>query len=129
MPINEMRASKILVAEDQTDLREMIALTLRMAGHEVSAEPDGQAALRTAQQIHPDLIILDVHMPLLTGFEVCQLLQADETLRDVRILLISAMANDEEIQAGLNAGAHEWIRKPFELGHLIQRVDALLTES
>lgn len=129
MPTNETRACKILIAEDQSDLRDMIALTLRMAGHEVAAEPDGQAALRTAQQIHPDLIILDVHMPLLSGFEVCQLLQADETFRDIRILLISGMANNEEIQAGLKAGAREYIRKPFEIGHLIQRVDALLAEA
>ncbi len=68
-------------------------------------------------------------MPLLSGFEVCELLQADETFRDIRILLISDMANNEEIQAGLKAGAREYIRKPFELGHLIQRVDALLTEA
>lgn len=129
MPTNETRPCKILIAEDQSDLREMIALTLRMAGHEVAAETDGQAALRTAQETHPDLIILDVHMPLLSGFEVCQLLQADETSRDIRILLISGMANNEEIQAGLNAGAREYIRKPFELGHFIQRVDALLTEA
>jgi len=127
MPANETHACKILIAEDQSDLREMIASTLRMAGHEVAAEPDGEAALRTAQQIHPDLIIMDVHMPLLSGFEVCAQLKADKAFLDVRILLISGMANNQEIQAGLNAGAQEYIRKPFELGHF-QRVDALLTE-
>lgn len=122
----QTRAAKILVAEDQEDLREMISATLRLAGHRVTSVPDGEAALRLAQQSQPDLIILDMHMPLLTGWQVCEKLRADQSLRSTPILLISGLANDDEIRAGLLAGAQEYIRKPFELSQLMQRVEALL---
>ncbi len=118
--------SKILIAEDQADLREMIVLTLRLAGHDVADAPDGEAALLMARQSQPDLIILDMHMPLLTGWQVCEKLRADQSMQSTPILLISGMANSEEIQAGLQAGAQECMRKPFELSQLMQRVEALL---
>ncbi len=121
--------SKILIAEDQADLREMIVLTLRLAGHDVADAPDGEAALLMALQLRPDLIILDMHMPLLTGWQVCEKLRADQSMHRTPILLISGMADREEIQAGLQAGAQECMRKPFELSQLMQRVEALLPAS
>lgn len=121
--------AKILVADDQTDLLEMIRTTLGMSGHEVIAVADGELALRAAAEFGPDLIIVDAHMPGLSGPEVCARLQAEAGLRGAPILLISGMASTEEIQAALEAGALEYLRKPFELSHLIERVDALLTEA
>lgn len=119
--------SKILIAEDQSDLREMMGLTLEMAGYQVSTAPDGEAALRGASEFQPDLIIMDVHMPGLTGCEVCAQLLSLGILPHIPVLLISGMANNEEIQSALASGAHEYIRKPFELDHLISRVDTLLS--
>jgi CheY-like chemotaxis protein len=118
--------TKILIAEDQADLREMMGLTLELAGYQVSTAADGEAALRHAAQLHPDLIIMDVHMPGLTGCEVCAELLNRGLLPHIPVLLISGMANNDEIQTALNAGANEYLRKPFELDHLIQRVGALL---
>ena len=124
-----IRPTKILVAEDQTDLREMIAFTLQLAGHEVISAADGQEAIAQAKESRPDLIILDLHMPRLTGYQVCEKLKARDEFSETPILIISAKGNSDEVQAGLDAGAQEYIRKPFELDHLMQRVDALLTNA
>jgi DNA-binding response OmpR family regulator len=118
---------KILVAEDQSDLREMIGLTLSMAGYQVNTAPDGEAALREAAQFQPDLIILDVHMPGLSGCQVCAELQKESDLQRIPVLLMSGQASNEEIHTGLEAGAQEYIRKPFELNQLIERVGVLLS--
>ncbi|MGH2581681.1 MAG: response regulator transcription factor, partial [Anaerolineales bacterium] len=82
-----------------------------------------------AQESRPDLIILDLHMPRLTGYQVCEKLKARDEFSQTPILIISAKGNSDEVQAGLDAGAKEYIRKPFELDHLMQRVDALLTNA
>jgi DNA-binding response OmpR family regulator len=117
----------ILVAEDQTDLRDMITASLELSGHRVIATSDGQQAIEQAEEQHPDLIILDLHMPRVNGFEVCERLKAQETFRRVPILIMSAGGSREQIRASLDAGAQEYLAKPFDLDHLIQRVDALLT--
>ena len=119
--------AKILIAEDQADLRQMIALTLELAGHQVVAAQDGEIAVQQAKETLPDLIILDLHMPGLNGAQVCERLKALDEFYGTPILIISAVANTDEVQAGLNAGAREYIRKPFELDHFMQRVEALLT--
>lgn len=108
------------------DLREMIAFTLRLAGHQVVAAADGEKALEQAQDTLPDLIILDLHMPRMTGYEVCQRLKALEDFKETPVIIISAKGNPDEIQAGIDAGATEYIRKPFPIESLTQRVEALL---
>ncbi|HSS96594.1 MAG TPA: response regulator transcription factor, partial [Terriglobales bacterium] len=118
--------AKILLAEDQADLREMIAVTLRMAGHDVLAAPDGGAALQAAQASSPDLIIMDIHMPVLDGLQVCEQLREVEALSKVPVMLMSSLPIDQAQVTGEQVGANEYLRKPFELSHLIQRVDALL---
>ena len=130
MPKNKQptRMAKILIAEDQADLRQMIALTLELAGHQVVAAQDGEIAVQQAKETLPDLIILDLHMPRLNGAQVCERLKALDEFYGTPILIISAVANTDEVQAGLNAGAREYIRKPFELDHFMGRVEALLTQ-
>jgi len=121
-----LNMARILVAEDQSDLREMISFTLRLAGHQVVATNDGAEALQQAQDTQPDLIILDLHMPRLTGYEVCRQLKALEDFKDTPVIIISAKGSPDEIQAGLDAGASEYIRKPFPIENLTSRVRALL---
>ena len=118
--------ARILVAEDQNDLREMISFTLRLAGHQVVATTNGAEALQQAQDTQPEFIILDFHMPRLTGFEVCRQLKELEDFKDTPVIIISAMGSAEEIQAGMEAGASEYIRKPFPIENLTSRVKALL---
>ena len=120
---------KILLAEDQVDLREMIALTLRLSGYEVLATEDGEQAFQQATASLPDLIILDLEMPFLNGWEVCRRLKARQDFASTPVVIISSHGDPVEIENSLNAGAREFIQKPFELNHLIGRVAALLTES
>lgn len=120
--------TKILLAEDQIDLREMIALTLRLSGYEVLATEDGAQAYQQATSALPDLIILDLEMPFLSGSEVCRRLKARQELAGTPVLIMSSHGDPLVIQDSLNAGAREYIRKPFELDQLLQRVDTLLTE-
>ncbi len=120
---------KILVAEDQIDLREMIALTLRLSGYEVLATEDGEQAFREATASFPDLIILDLDLPLLSGREVCRRLKARQGFADTPVVIISSHSDSMEIVNSLNAGARAYIRKPFELDQLMERVATLLTEN
>lgn len=118
--------ARILIAEDQVDLRDMIAFTLRLGGHQVVATADGAQALQQAHDTLPDLIILDIHMPRMTGQQVCQQLKSLKRFEHVPIIMLSAKGNQDEIQASLDAGATEYIQKPFPVEQLTQRVDALL---
>lgn len=119
---------KILIVDDQPELLEMIRAGLSLAGYKVRTAPDGQAALQAAAQFWPDLVIMDVNMSGLSGAALCAQLRQLAGTRQVPILLISAMATAEQLQATLQAGAREYLRKPFEIGHLLQRVDALLSQ-
>src|SRR5690554_1262208 len=120
---------RILIADDQSDLLEMIRLSLSLSGHEVLTAPDGDAALQAAADFWPDLIIVDAQMPGPGGPALCARLHELGAAQDTPILLISGMADCAEIQAALAAGAQEYLRKPFELNDLLQRVDALLSQA
>jgi DNA-binding response OmpR family regulator len=117
---------KILIAEDQEDLREMIAQTLRLSGYEVVSSQDGEHAFQQAKSVQPDLIILDYELPGLNGRHVCKKLKSLDAFTDTPIVMISSYGNARYMERSLEAGAEEFIRKPFELNHLIERVDSLL---
>jgi DNA-binding response OmpR family regulator len=121
-----MVSTKILIAEDQDDLRDMIAQTLRISGYEVTATDDGENAYQQAKSTQPDLIILDYELPGLNGRQVCMRLKAMEAFSSTPILIISSYGSPRYVEASLQAGAQEFIRKPFELTHLIDKVDTLL---
>lgn len=118
--------TRILIAEDQSDLREMIAQTLRLSGYDVVAAEDGERAYQEAKSSQPDLIILDYELPGLNGRQVCKRLKAMDAFSHTPILIISSYGNPRHVEASLEAGAEEFIRKPFELAQLIDRVDTLL---
>ncbi|HEY4717989.1 MAG TPA: response regulator [Anaerolineales bacterium] len=120
---------KILIAEDQADLREMIALTLRLAGFEVVAAADGEQAYQQANVALPDLIILDLELPHLSGSEVCKKLKARQAFANTPVVIMSSHDNPVEIENSLRAGAREYIHKPFELNFLMDKVVTLLTEN
>jgi DNA-binding response OmpR family regulator len=119
--------ARILIAEDQADLRDMIAFTLRLEGHQVVPCGDGLEALTKAEDNHPDLFILDIHMPGLTGYELCRQLKAKPHFSKTPIIIISAKGQQDEIQAGMDAGAQVYIRKPFAPTDLLLNVKSLLT--
>jgi two-component system alkaline phosphatase synthesis response regulator PhoP len=116
----------ILVAEDERDIRELIAFTLRFGGFEVEEAINGIEAVEKARKLRPDLIILDVRMPRKTGYEACQeLKEADET-RDIPIVFLSAKGQETEIKQGMELGAVDYILKPFEAEQLPKRMAEIL---
>jgi len=118
--------SKILVVEDERDIRDLIEFTLRFAGFEVVSVTSGIEALERAPLEQPDLIILDVRMPKVTGYEVCRRLKEDPTTSAIPIVLLSAMGQETEIEQGLASGAVEYIVKPFAPDELIHQVRDIL---
>jgi CheY-like chemotaxis protein len=116
----------ILVAEDERDIRELIAFTLRFGGFEVEEVTNGIEAVERARQLHPDLILMDVRMPKKTGYEACQeLKEADET-KDIPIVFLSAKGQEAEIKQGMGLGAVDYILKPFETEQLPKRITEIL---
>lgn len=120
--------ARILIAEDEPDIRELVAFTLRFAGHEVTAASNGEDALNLASQIVPDIIIMDVRMPKMTGYDACRAMKADVVLKDIPVVFLSAKGQDSEIQTGLDVGAEEYLLKPFAPDQLVERVKAILAK-
>ncbi len=119
--------AKILIAEDEPDIRELVLFMLRFAGYEVVAATNGEEAVQTASREIPDLILLDVRMPRMTGYDACRLIKANPALRDVPIVFLSAKGQESEIQSGLDAGAEEYLLKPFSPAELTNRVRGILS--
>jgi DNA-binding response OmpR family regulator len=120
--------AKILIAEDEPDIRELVAFTLRFAGYEVVAAPNGEDAVQLASREFPDLILMDVRMPRMTGYDACRVMKADPDLKDIPIVFLSAKGQEAEVQTGLDAGAEEYLLKPFAPDQLTDRVRAILSK-
>ncbi len=120
--------TKILIAEDERDIRDLITFTLRFANYDVVAASNGEEAVALARQEVPDLILMDVRMPRMTGYEACTLIKAESNLKDIPIIFLSAKGQDSEVQAGLQAGAVEYLLKPFAPDQLTARIQAILAQ-
>lgn len=120
--------AKILIADDERDIRDLVAFTLRFAGHEVVACGNGEEAYLTAGKELPDLILMDVRMPRMTGYEACEKMKADPTLKDIPVVFLSAKGQESEIRTGMSVGASEYLLKPFAPMELTQRVTELLAQ-
>jgi DNA-binding response OmpR family regulator len=120
--------AKILIAEDERDIRDLVAFTLRFAGHEVFAAANGAEAVEMAPNVNPDLILMDVRMPRMTGYEACKAMKANSDLKDIPVVFLTARGQESEIQQGLDAGAEEYLLKPFAPDHLTTRVKAILAK-
>ncbi len=120
--------AKILIAEDERDIRDLVAFTLRFAGYEVFAASNGEEAVDMAPKVNPDLILMDVRMPRMTGYEACRIMKLNADLRDIPIVFLSAKGQENEIQQGLDAGAEEYLLKPFAPDQLTSHVKAILAK-
>lgn len=118
--------SKVLIAEDERDIRELITFTLRYHGHEVMAASNGEEALELALKEHPDLVLLDIRMPRMNGYEVCRSIKKNEVTKHIPIVFISAKGQEAEVKQGLDAGATDYILKPFSPDQLVERVAQVL---
>jgi CheY-like chemotaxis protein len=128
MRSNEDSMAKILIAEDERDIRDLVAFTLRFAGHEVVVATNGEEAVKMAPEVDPDLILMDVRMPRMTGYEACKVMKANPDLKDIPIVFLTARGQESEIQQGLDAGAEEYLLKPFAPDQLTTRVKAILAK-
>jgi PAS domain S-box-containing protein len=117
--------ARILLADDNADMRQYVQRLLR-EHYEVVAVPDGESALKSARKRRPDLILSDVMMPRMDGFELLRVVRADENLKDVPVILLSARAGEESRVEGLDAGADDYLVKPFSARELTARVGSSL---
>jgi DNA-binding response OmpR family regulator len=120
--------AKILIAEDERDIRDLITFSLGFAGYEVIAASNGEEAVSLARQEIPDLILMDVRMPSMTGYEACVIMKADAKLKDIPVIFLSAKGQDSEVQAGLQAGAADYLLKPFAPDQLTARIQMVLAQ-
>ena len=120
--------AKILVADDEIDILDLIGFTLQYSGHQVWRALDGESALEQARKVQPDLIVLDVRMPGLTGYEVCQELKRGEATQAIPVVFISAKGQEAEVGQGMGLGAEDYILKPFAPDQLVRRLEQILSQ-
>ena len=118
--------AKILIAEDERDIRDLIAFTLQFAGHTVITANNGEEAVQLTLQLIPDLVLTDVRMPKMTGYEACKLIKADPTTRHIPVVFLSAKGQEAEVQTGLDSGGDEYLLKPFAPDQLTRKVAEIL---
>jgi two-component system alkaline phosphatase synthesis response regulator PhoP len=117
---------KVLIADDEPNIVISLEFLLRREGFEVLVAVDGEEALARARAERPDLVLLDVMMPRMNGFDVCQALRADRDLDGMRIVMLTAKGRDTEVSKGLALGADAYVTKPFSTKDLVQQVRSLL---
>jgi CheY-like chemotaxis protein len=120
------RPFRVLVAEDEADIRFMTCFTLRYGGFEVIEAVDGAQALELAQQTAPDLILLDAKMPRLDGYETCRQLKALPAVQHIPVVFVSALGQEQEIARGRRAGAVDYLLKPYVPEDLIKKIRGIL---
>ena len=101
--------ARILIAEDEEDIRNLIGFTLNFGGHQVIATANGEQALQAILEDTPDLVLLDVRMPRMSGYEACEKIKSNQLTKDIPVVFLSAKGQENEIQTGLERGAREYI--------------------
>jgi DNA-binding response OmpR family regulator len=118
--------AKILIIEDEATLAETLAENLAEEDHDVVTASDGESGLAKAREVRPDLIILDIMLPILDGLSVCRILRKDANLSSVPIIMLTARGTEVDKIIGLESGADDYVTKPFALGEFLARIRALM---
>lgn len=121
----EEEATRVLVIDDDLDTRVLLARRLQKAGYEVETRANGEEALHDLGTISPDVILADWMMPLMTGPELCRRLRSTTAYRDVPFVLLTARSLENDVVEGFEAGANDYIVKPFTIGELSARIESL----
>lgn len=119
----------ILIAEDEPDTANLLQFHLQRRGYRTTVAADGFNALNLTFEGHPDLVILDLMLPKLHGFEVCRMLKASPSTRGIPVFMLTAVASTESKVEGFNVGANDYMTKPFEIPELLARIASLLQRS
>ena len=122
-------SKNILVVEDDLDIRELISFNLANEGHQVFEANDGEVGIDKARNNNPDLILLDLMLPGIQGLDVCRVIKSDQETKEIPIIMVTALGQEEDIVKGLETGADDYITKPFSIKVLIARVNAVLKRS
>ena len=117
---------KILVVDDEKALVSLVTLHMQMAGYEVFFANDGWSALDICKRDKPDLVILDLMLPKLNGWEVCRRIKEDDSIKDIAVLMLSARSEVDDKVRGFNVGADDYVTKPFSPKELVARVKRIL---
>jgi len=119
-------AKKVLIVDDEQDIVETLKFVLEAAGYECHCAYDGEEGLNKAKELIPDLIILDVMMPMMNGYKISRLLKFDTKYKDIPILMLTARSQEKDKELGKETGADEYITKPFDIDFVLERVKAHL---
>ena len=122
----ESETATVLVADDEPHLLRLVKFRLEREGYRVLTAADGDAALQVARTEHPDLCVLDVMMPKRSGFDVLRELRADERFNSTKVIMLTARAQDRDVDAGFSLGADDYVTKPFSPNELRVRISAHL---
>jgi CheY-like chemotaxis protein len=117
---------KILIADDRAHIRELVSATIGQGQYELFEARDGEEALTLARKVKPDILLLDIGMPLIDGFEVCRLLKTDPETSSIHIIIITAYGQEEYRKKGKDAGADEYFAKPFSPTALLDKIVEVL---
>ena len=127
--MTDREAPLVLVADDEEDIRSLVAFRLKRAGYEVITAADGEEALLLTTTRLPDLVVLDMMMPKATGLEVTRSMREHEATKAIPVILLTARAQEGDVIRGFEAGADDYVKKPFSPQDLQARVQALLERS
>ncbi len=124
-----MSRGRILVVDDEIYIVHILDFSLGMEGYEVVTALDGEEALRKVQECKPDLVVLDIMMPKMDGYETCRTLKAGEDTKHIPVILLSAKGRNVDMQTGYDVGADDYITKPFSPRKLVDRINAMLGQT
>ena len=117
---------RIVLAEDELQIARLIEFKLKKEGYQVTCKENGEEALKAIREEKPDLILLDVMMPAMDGYEVLRQVKEDEGLKDIPVIMLTARAQEKDVVKGIDLGAEDYITKPFHPAELLARVKRIL---
>jgi DNA-binding response OmpR family regulator len=123
-----MNIKRILIVDDEVDLVETVRFPLEMEGYHVLVAHNGEDALNQARKENPDLILLDLMLPKVDGYKVCQQLKSDDRYKHIPILMLTSKAQEKDMALGRETGANEYITKPFDIRDLLKKVKVHLDQ-
>jgi DNA-binding response OmpR family regulator len=122
-------SKKVLIADDEPNIVAAVEFLLQRSGYEVLVARNGDEALKLVEACNPDLVLLDVMMPLRSGYDVCKRIRETDAWRHIKIIMLSAKGRDAEVMKGLAIGADGYVTKPFSTRDLLARIDELLRQA
>ena len=122
----EFEKNRILIIEDESDIGELLEYNLQKEGYDTILANNGESGLQIAKKEKPNLLILDLMLPGIDGLDVCRLIKSDSDIKDISIVMLTALGQEEDIVKGLESGADDYITKPFSFKVLIARIQSVL---